>query len=462
MPAMDRRPPDAAADTGPDGPDGPGGQHPAWMETVYERLARDDDGRVCHAISESACRETPGNFMRMLAANALSSVADSVASAKTTLPWLLLHLGGPGWMTGLLVPLREAGSMLPQLLLGALVRRRPVRKWVWVGGAAVQSLCLAGVAWSALTLRGAAAGWAIVVLLAVFSLARGACSIAYKDVQGKTIPKTRRGRLAGWIGTAAGLASLAVGGALGLLRPDAASSAAYAALLAGGALLWATAAWSFARIVEEPGATEGGVNGFAEAIAKLGLLRDDAPFRRFVVARALAMGSGLAAPFYVALARDAMGSAAALLGLFIAVEGLAGLLSSPVWGRWADRSSRQVFAAASALAAVLSMTVAAWTMWVPATAPTAWSQAFYPLAFLGLGIAHAGVRLGRKTYLVDMAEGNRRTDYVAVSNTVIGALLLAAGGLGALAATWSVPGTVALLGAAGLLGAGLSLRLKEV
>ncbi|HMQ73643.1 MAG TPA: hypothetical protein PKD25_14080, partial [Rubrivivax sp.] len=190
------------------------------MESVYERLARDDDGRVCHAITDDACREVPGNFMRMLAANAASSVADSVASAKTTLPWLLMHLGGPGWMTALLVPIRESGSMLPQLLLGALVRRQPVRKWVWVGGAAVQSAALAALAAVAMTMSGAAAGWAIVGLLGVFSLARGACSIAYKDVQGKTIPKTRRGRLAGWIGPAGGLASPAVGGALGALRPD--------------------------------------------------------------------------------------------------------------------------------------------------------------------------------------------------------------------------------------------------
>lgn len=438
---------------------GPVGRHPAWMESVYERLARDDDGRVCHAISDDACREVPGNFMRMLAANAASSVADSVASAKTTLPWLLMHLGGPGWMTALLVPIRESGSMLPQLLLGALVRRQPVRKGVWVGGAAVQSAALAALAAVAMTMSGAAAGWAIVALLGVFSLARGACSIAYKDVQGKTIPKTRRGRLAGWIGTAGGLASLAVGLVLGALQPDAASAAAYAALLAGGAALWAAAAWSFSRIVESPGATEGGVDGAAEAWARLALLRDDAPFRRFVVARALAMGSGLAAPFYVALAREDLGGAASLLGLFIAAEGLAALLSSPAWGHWADRSSRQVFAAASALAALLSIAVAAWAAAAPSAAAGQW---FYPLAFVGLGVAHAGVRLGRKTYLVDMAEGDRRTDYVAVSNSAIGLVLLLAGGLGALASTWSVPGTVALLGAAGLAGAALSLRWKEV
>ncbi|HMR71404.1 MAG TPA: hypothetical protein PKA84_14350, partial [Rubrivivax sp.] len=100
--------------------------------------------------------------------------------------------------------------------------------------------------------------------------------------------------------------------------------------------------------------------------------------------------------------------------------------------------------------------------WAGAAPPAAAGQWFYPLAFVGLGVAHAGVRLGRKTYLVDMAEGDRRTDYVAVSNSAIGLALLVAGGMGALASAWSVPGTVALLGAAGLAGAALSLRWEEV
>ena len=233
----------------------------------------------------------------------------------------------------------------------------------------------------------------------------------------------------------------------------------FAGLLVGGALLWLAAAAVFGRIVEQPGATEGGANGIVEAVSRLALLCDDRPFRAFVLARALAMGSGLAAPFYVALARAELGDALALLGVFIAVEGLAGLLSSPVWGRWADRSSRKVFAAACALAGALTLAVALWS-WLPMPAWAAlW---FYPLAFFGLGIAHAGVRLGRKTYLVDMAEGNRRTDYVAVSNSVIGLLLLLAGVIGGVAATVSVEATLALLGGAGLLGAWLSLGWREV
>ena len=31
-------------------------RHPDWMESLYERLAEDDEGRVCKAISEDACR----------------------------------------------------------------------------------------------------------------------------------------------------------------------------------------------------------------------------------------------------------------------------------------------------------------------------------------------------------------------------------------------------------------------
>ncbi|MCB1999861.1 MAG: hypothetical protein KDH91_05360, partial [Rhodoferax sp.] len=229
----------------------------SWVESVYERLAADDEGRVCKAIPDQACREVPGNFMRMLLANAASQVADSVASAKTTLPWLLMHLGAPAWMTSLLVPIRESGSMLPQLFLGAAVRRLAVRKWIWVGCALVQAACLAALGWAALQLRGDGAGWAVLGLLVVFSLARAGCSVAYKDVQGKTIPKTRRGRLSGWIAAIAGALAMLVGLGLGML-PDGASSHQMAALLGLGALAWALAAWLFAGIREFGGATEGG------------------------------------------------------------------------------------------------------------------------------------------------------------------------------------------------------------
>jgi hypothetical protein len=444
-----------------------------WVNRLYDGLAGDDDGRVCEAIPEEACREAPGNFLKTLVSNTLTSVGDRLASAKTTLPWLLAELAAPAWCLGLLVPIRESGSMLPQMLIGSVVRGRPIRKWVWVLGSLLQGVSLmamGGVAMATagfgggglrvggLDVEGLGAGLAILFLLAFFSLARGACSIAYKDVLGKTIPKTRRGRLAGWIGSVSGLGALLVGTGLATLgRFD--SIYTYVILLGGAGILWGMAAAIYASILELPGATDGGRNGWKEGWGRLALLRDDLPFRRFVMGRALALGSALAAPLYVALAREELGDASSYLGIFIAVEGLAGLISAPIWGRFADRSSRLVFASASGLAGFLSLLVAAWSF-LPLDSSAA--MLFYPLAFFGLGMAHSGVRLGRKTYLVDLAEGDRRTDYTAVSNTVIGALLLLSGLIGAIAAYFSVPGAILLLAISGLFGAWISWGWKEV
>ena len=87
---------------------------------------------------------------------------------------------------------------------------------------------------------------------------------------------------------------------------------------------------------------------------------------------------------------------------------------------------------------------------------------FYPVAFFVLSIAHAGVRLGRKTYLVDMAGGNKRTDYTAVSNTVIGVLLLATGALTALVSLISDGAVILVLGLMGLAGTVSALKMKEL
>jgi hypothetical protein len=223
-----------------------------WKTLLYERLAEDDEGRVCNDISEDACRESPGNFLATLVANTFSNVADRLASAKTTLPWLMLQLGAPAWLISLLVPIRESGSMLPQMLIGAFVRRKPVRKWVWVAGGAAQGFALLLIVWCAFRLQGLTAGIAITGLLVVFSLARGACSVAYKDVLGKTIPKTRRGRLSGWISAIAGLAAFLTGMWLSTVD-DSETVSFYTALLFVAALLWFLAIVAYSRIIEFPG-----------------------------------------------------------------------------------------------------------------------------------------------------------------------------------------------------------------
>jgi MFS family permease len=150
---------------------------------------------------------------------------------------------------------------------------------------------------------------------------------------------------------------------------------------------------------------------------------------------------------------------ALMLGVFLLASSLASSVSASFWGWMADSSSRRVMIRGAAIASAVCLVVGLTAMFAGTGLGNGW---FYPLAFFVLSIAHAGVRLGRKTYLVDMAGGNKRTDYTAVSNTVIGFLLLATGGFTALISLISEAAVILVLGLMGLAGTFSALRLKEV
>ncbi len=429
------------------------------IETVYERLVDQEDARTCKDIPEEACRETPGNFFRILLTQSLTALGDAFASPKIVLAWVMATINAPVYLTGFLVPIRESGSLIPQLVIASYVRQLPIRKWVWVAGSVVQALAIFAIGVVAMSWRGSAAGWTIIGLLTVFSLARGMCSVASKDVVGKTIPKTKRGQLSGWSASAAGLVTIAVGGTLLLADSQHESAGYYGALIAAAGSLWLLAAFTYSHVRELPGETAGGANAIVEAFARLDLLRTDAPFRRFVMTRALLLCSALTAPYYVLLAHQRVGSSAYLLGLFLVAGGVANLVSAPVWGRLADRSSRKVMIIAAVMTAATGIVVFVMDRIDAAIIASAW---FLPVAYFCLSIAHDGVRLGRKTYVIDLASGNRRTDYVAVSNSVIGVILLVAGSIGALSSFMSVSGVILTLSLFGLLGALMAAGLPEV
>ena len=228
-------------------------------------------------------------------------------------------------------------------------------------------------------------------------------------------------------------------------------------LLAAG--LWLLGAGFYAGLREQPGATSGGGNAGRQALQSLSILASDAPFRRFVITRALLVSTALLVPFYAALAREVSDAGIGGLGALLVAAGVAATVSSGFWGRMSDRSSRDVLRLAATFAGLLSLGLAAWQM---AGAPGLPTEIVIITAFFLIGIAHAGVRIGRKTYLVDMATAETRATYVAVSNTTIGVVLLAGGIFGFVASTIGVAPTIGLLGLfslAGALGAG---RLEEV
>lgn len=428
------------------------------LDSLYDLVTGDEDARVCKDIPAESCNEQPRNFFAYLTANLMTKLADELASAKLILPWLLGSLGAPALLVGLLVPIREAGVLVPQLAVAAYIRRLALRKGVWIVGSLASATALAMMAIAASAMTGTAAGWVIVGLLILFSLARGLCSVSAKDVLGKTVSKARRGNLMGLAAGLSGALTLALGVYLELIKGGRTDNLLFVALLGGAAILFALAAGVFALIREQPGATEGGGNALAVAFESIGLLRSDPVFRYFVLVRVALLSVALAPPFYVLLAQQASSSGLGALGLLIVASGLANTISAPLWGRFSDRSSRLVMVAGALLAGLVGILTWALVQTDAALLP----DLGFAALFLLLGIAHAGVRLGRKVYLVDMATSETRASMVAVSNTVIGVAMLAGGLVGLLGDLYGTALVVLVLGLASMAAALLAYRLREV
>lgn len=421
-------------------------------QSVYEFITEDDDN-ACKEIPESACKEAPGNFFLNAFNGASTKLAEQIASPGLVLPWLLSALGAPASFSGFLVPVNRGGSLLPQLAVSGRIRKFKIRKWFWVGAGVTQGLALLLMALVAVMMNGAAAGLAVLGLLAIFSLASGVGSVSFKDVLAKTIPKGKRGTLLSVRATVGGILALGAGFWMNRYVAEEGDTGIYAILLIGAALLWFLSAVLFFYIREKPGATAGSRTALKEAVEGWGLIRKQRNFRNFVMARALLLSVMLVIPFYSIFAREITGTEVSSLGLFVIANSLAMVLSSYFWGRFADRSSKLVMASGGMVglagaALALSFLVV----------PESWhTPALFSGVFFIAGFAHAGIRLGRKTYLVDAAPEKERPLYVAVSNTLVGVITVLSAALGVIADVLGVSWLIGLF--ATLMAAGVVLSL---
>lgn len=398
------------------------------------------------------------NAQRLIWSNGLQNIGDQIVAAKTVLPWLL-HVGGaPSFLLALLVPIRESGSMLPQAAITGWVLSQKSRVRVWIIGSIGQFLSALGIGIAALSLQGWPLGLVIIALLATLSLCRALCSISSKDVQGATISKGHRGEITGRATMIGGVFGLLTGAALAFIVGENA-----AVWVLGGVVIFSSFSWLIAAIIfnkiEAPEPTakaskDAGENWLRRCVDTL--IRDK-DFRRFVVVRSMMLVTSLSTAFIVALAAEA-GSNIGALGFFLIASGLASIVGGRISGMWSDRSSKNVMAVGALSASLILIAVVACSYWVSSTI----NMWIFPLAFFLVNIAHTAVRVARKTYVLDMAEGDQRTRYVADANTLMGVILLLVGALSGALSTLGNDIALLFLAFIGLIGVVCAKSLKEV
>ena len=393
---------------------------------------------------------------RLLVVLSLTKLGDVILNPKVTLPWVFQFLGVPHFFLAMLVPIREAGSMLPQLFISRWVQATSQRKPLWQFSALAQGLCLITMAVVCFVLEGTAAGIALIALLALTALLRSMTSLTIKDLMGKTVAKQQRGQLTGNSDSIAG--AMAVMAAL-LLWLDIANASL--GFYVGGfiltAILWWCAAVVMQALSESPSEAHSPI-AKRSAPHRIRTALQHPPFRQFLIVRSLLISSGLSAPFYVVLAYEHSGDGLSALATFVLAHALASLCSGIVWGRWCDYSCKQVLMASALLTTLCGGTCALLAGFFPASLDQVW---LLPSLYFGLAIAHQGIRTGRSTYIINMAEGNQRTEFVAVGNTLMAILLLLSIGFGSIAEIWSTSALLTVLATMSLSAACLTRQLKD-
>lgn len=416
---------------------------------------------------ESVQKHASANAKRYVWAHGLQNIGDQIVAAKTLLPWLLHSAGAPGFFIAMLVPVRESGSMLPQAALTPWVKSRSRRTTVWIAGALGQAVAAALIGLATLFLEGVALGVAVILALAGFATARALCSMASKDVQGRTIPKGQRGQISGRAAMLGGVAAIIVGAVLWIIR-DNVTKPIVAGLIFVAALSWVAAVLIFRGIVEptnEGDKEEPNKTWWQDTWR---LFAEDKNFRDFVIVRSLLLVTALSTSFIVTLsaqvgadleASDGSGGGVnANVGIFMLAAGFASLIGGKVAGIWSDKSSKKVLTYSSLVGSIVLFLLVASSHWL-STSTNAW---IFPLGFFAISVVHAGVRVARSTYVVDMAEGDKRTEYVGAANTIMGVVLLIVGALSGVIASFGPAAALIFLALMGLVGVAMSSRLKEV
>ena len=248
------------------------------------------------------------------------------------------RLGASPVLIGLVPALPLAGGLLPQALLVGWVARHGRKLPLYRRASAFRFAGLLLLVFGAFFL-GAWPGLLLGVFLAglfLFALFTAVASLPYWEVLAKAVPREERPGLFAAIYMGGGvLAFLAGFGVRALLGLDLPFPLGYALLFALGTLAYGAAWYVFGRVEEPEEEVAVGRTDLRLPLRRPG-------FRAYLTARLFLGLAGMVEPFYAAYAVRVLGKEAEL-GLYLALNALAFILSNALWSALARRGAKAVF-----------------------------------------------------------------------------------------------------------------------
>ncbi len=358
------------------------------------------------------------NFVYFMADNLLFTVAISIIGSTTVIPDFIRHLTSSEILIGLSSSLFTVGYFLPQLLVARYIVRYERKKWWFVGPnipVRFMILIFAGiVAW----LGSGRPGLTLLLFFVCYAIAAfgdGLVGVPWTDLAATSLDNRWRALMFGITAAVSGVILLGIAPLVGLVLGDRGPGFPnnYALLFGIAGVLFAVSTIPGIFIHELPGgkAVEK-LPSLGDFLPELGhVLRNDGPFRAFILLRVLTSLFMMAAPFYIGFATVQLGlSSQVAVPVLLAMQTAGGIAGALLY-TWIGARNNMLYIRLAMASAVL----------LPVCALLAVVVGPLPLyfGFLVSGLATSGNLLSCfVNWVVGYAHHDQRPVYVGLSNTI--------------------------------------------
>ena len=375
------------------------------------------------------------NFVLFLADNVLFIVALSIIGSTTVIPDFVRHLTSSEILIGLSGTLWSIGFTLPQIVIARFIVRHERKKWWFVGPnipVRFVILIFAGITVLLGKDHPALVLIAFFICYGVAGFGDGLVGVPWSDLIGTSLDNRWRARMLGLTYAITGVIMLLITPLIAVVLSPAGPGFPnnYAILFGAAGVLFACTIPIGMFIHELPGgkAVEK-LPTLSEFLPDLGrLLRDDLPFRSYIIVRAFTNLFLMAAPFYIVYATGSLGlSSDVAVPVLLAMQTIGGVVGALAYTWLGERNNL--------LAIELSLGGMALLPVCALLARGVGPLSLY-LGFLAYGLSTNSLNSGFQHWIVSYGHVDQRPIYVGLSNTLIALISLIAPLLGGVIAQY--------------------------
>lgn len=404
---------------------------------------------------------------------AVVNMGTAFFAVETVFAGLAYTLTNSTICVGLLCSVAGIGWFWPQMFVGNLIEHRERKMPLYRITVVVRLAVLLTMAAVVLLWRGSPVVlfWLLLILLAVFTSAGGACVVPFMDIIAKSMPKGRIPMLLAYRRLIGGFLGFLAGGIVAYILSDQSGLAQrqqYAVLFLLGAVFSAAAFSMFMAVREaiEPVAPQR--VPFLRFLRRgPAIFRRDREYRRLYLLRCAWALATMSQALFVPYAYEVFDAPPKFTGWFTGVTMLAGGISSLIWGRFAERRGAVFVLKASIVVVFVSPLTALLLALTHHYAPASQvATAYYLIAYVVMfgcwAAGFHGNQMAQTVYLLALAPSTRRPTYVGFMNTLSVPLLAAPALGGFIAQVVSYPAAfgISCVAAVACLALALTLRAR--